>query len=306
MPFPKTLPPDGLPPFLFRAASSNGSRGINTAFEIDPLAGTGEDYHPNIEAIPELPRKLYDHIKYEYLTPSEFSSWSVSLLYVLVHANRKAHFLNEANVLIYVLDTRKLEASRVRSAVQLLKENHVASQGNVLEQYAEGEFLIHGKLENKDGKLWHSVNFDDLMDAGLWERFWFLRKEMGKEKLKDLFRVVITRRAVWFKEGTKLPESIVPSLQRLARCFGEEWEGVVMVALFSMRERALNQKGMNAIQAAVRGMRIMKLDWEGDVKLRGLHLGRALQKCPETRLMMRILRMLHDREAAHAADGMLT
>lgn len=29
---------------------------------------------------------IYDHVKFDYAAPSEFSSWSVSLLYVLVHA----------------------------------------------------------------------------------------------------------------------------------------------------------------------------------------------------------------------------
>jgi hypothetical protein len=269
MPSERPLPTRGLPPFLFRAASSNGSRGINTAEEIDPLAGTGGEYHSNIESITELPRLLYDHINYEYRTPSEFSSWSVSLLYVLVHANRKAHHLCEANVVLYVLDTRKLESSRVRSAVGLLKENRVASKRDILEQYAEGEFLIHGKLVNGDGKLWHTVDFEDLMDAGLWDCFWHFRKEIGnEEKLKGLFPLVMRMRGGWFKEVTALHEFVVPPLQRLARCFGEEWERVVMVALLCMRKRALNPEGMAAIEEAVRGMSIVALDWEGDVKLR--------------------------------------
>lgn len=77
------------PPFLFRAASKQ-SRGINTTTEIDPLAGYEWKYHADMASInyPDLRQMVHDHIKFIYKSPSEFSSWSVSPLYVLVHAVR--------------------------------------------------------------------------------------------------------------------------------------------------------------------------------------------------------------------------
>lgn len=198
MTFSNTLPSSNgiLPPFLFRAASSSYSRGINTADLIDPLAGTDSTYHLTIDSIPELHWKLYDHINCEYNTTSEFSSWSVSLLYVLVHANRKAHFYNEANVIIYVLDTSKLaDVGRVRNAVRMLRDLHVKSKSDVLEQYAQGEVPIHGKMENEGGVLWKCVDFDGLMEKGLWGCFYHFRKDAGwEDKLKPLFPMVMSLR----------------------------------------------------------------------------------------------------------------
>lgn len=307
MTFSKTLPSgkDILPPFLFRAASSSYSRGINTADLIDPLAGTGSTYHSDIDSIPELHWKLYDHINYEYKTPSEFSSWPVSLLYVLVHANRKAHFFTEANVLIYVLDTSKLaDVGRVRNAVRMLRDLRVKSKSDVLEQYAQGEFLIHGKMENESGMLWKCVEFDELMEKGLWECFYHFRKDLGwEDKLKPLFPMAMRLRGGWFKEDAGLPEGAVGKLRRLAGVFGREWEGVIMVGLICLRKRALHPDGLKLIRKAVEGMKLPELDWDGNVKLRVMHVSEVVRKCPESRLMLQVLRMLHDAETVHVTES---
>ena len=117
---------------------------------------------------------IYDHLKYVYRSPSEFSSWSVSLLFVLQHALRKAYSGGEEDILIYVMDTRSLPEERIHYAPDLLKTykvNWAAVGGieskNKFEKYAQGEYLIHGKLDNAVG-LWRAVNLDQLLDAGLW------------------------------------------------------------------------------------------------------------------------------------------
>ena len=118
--------PDGrvIPPYLFRAASDQ-SRGENTIDEIDPLyqcinakTGKEESYSADLTALEnEEPymskaiRMVYNHLKFHYGAASEFSSWSVSLLWVLVHAVRKLQSREETNVLVYIMDTSKLPSS---------------------------------------------------------------------------------------------------------------------------------------------------------------------------------------------------
>lgn len=73
-----------IPPFLFRAASEQ-SRGINTKDSINPLQGYDAKYHDNLEELEAQPGRakwmLSNHIANQYKVPSEFSSWSASLLY---------------------------------------------------------------------------------------------------------------------------------------------------------------------------------------------------------------------------------
>lgn len=99
---------------------------------------------------------VHDHIKFNYESPSQFSSWSVSVvLYVLVHVIRKTYSQDEDEVIIYVMDTSKLPTSRIRSAVELIKEYDLEWAENPID-YAQGEHLVHGKLEHTPG-LWEGV-----------------------------------------------------------------------------------------------------------------------------------------------------
>ena len=111
--------------FLFRAVS-HASRGRNTSMVIDPLHGYSPEYHASLSSIPynEARMMIRDHLNYEYRSPSEFSSWSISLLWVLVHAVRKAYDCGEWDILIYALDTSKLPPARIHSASELLEKQN--------------------------------------------------------------------------------------------------------------------------------------------------------------------------------------
>lgn len=170
------------PPYLFRAASDQ-SRGINTLDEIDPLDGYDSEYHAELaelEASNLHRTMIYDHIHFQDQSPSEFSSWSVSLLYGLVHAVPKTYSEDETNVVVYILDTKKLPASRIHSARDLLRSNGLKwwEKGRDL---AHGEHLIHGRLCNTEG-LWRAVRLESLISAGFWKVFPRLR-DWGKEHL---------------------------------------------------------------------------------------------------------------------------
>ena len=66
------------------------------------------DCHAKIENIHKANDMIKNHYLYRYTCPSEFVSWSSSLLFVLAHAIRKQNFLAENNVQVRILDVRKL------------------------------------------------------------------------------------------------------------------------------------------------------------------------------------------------------
>lgn len=165
----KILQTSTTPPFLFRVAShlSRGvdrsvktpeparflkptvSRGINTAEVIDPLDGYGTEYHSSLAEIElrDLRHMLKNHVNYENKVASEFSSWSVSLLYVLVHAIRKKY--NEKNgLLIYVMDTTQLSPSRIFHSRQLLRACDLQATPNLMD-YALGRYTSHSCLPDR-------------------------------------------------------------------------------------------------------------------------------------------------------------
>lgn len=76
-----------------------------------------------------------------------------------------------------------------------------------------------------------------------------------------------------------------------------------MVGLICLRKRALNPEGMKLIQKAVEGMTLPELEWDGNIKVRVMHVSEVVRKCPESRLMLQVLRMLHDAEAVHVTES---
>ncbi|KAK5702560.1 hypothetical protein LTR97_003505 [Elasticomyces elasticus] len=167
------------PRFLFRASSNESRAGAagNMAFLIDPLAKTNEAYCSRFTDLEweDADLQLETHFGYQYKHPSPFSSWSTSLLWVLVHAVRKAVVYHETNVLIYVLDTEALVGQeRVFSARRLVEMLAVSNSAYKRDgwlkhvyKYSVGEYLVHGKLYETDG--FKSVSLDTLVKAGLFE-----------------------------------------------------------------------------------------------------------------------------------------
>ncbi|KAK5745263.1 hypothetical protein LTR17_001424 [Elasticomyces elasticus] len=163
------------PRFLFRAASER-SRGRNSAYLFDPLATYGVDYHQDLAEIPwgEAAYMVMMHLLFQYQVPSEFCSWSVSLLWVLVHAISKtrAHKGRKAEcptkILIYVLDTENIPDTRVHRSKDLIS---IFDLGQIehIEEYSRGEYLIHGRLQKIDG--FKAVTLGKLIHGGLYVRY---------------------------------------------------------------------------------------------------------------------------------------
>lgn len=284
------------PPFLFRCASAQ-SRGTNTPTTIDPLAGYESFYHPDVASfsLPTLSLMVYDHIKYIYDSPSEFSSWSVSLLYVLMHAVRKTYSEDEQDVLVYVMDTRSLPASRIHSAVELIKQGRIDWAPNLTE-YAQGEYLIHGKLEHEPG-LWQAVKFDDLVTAGLKKAFPSLQ-DTSRQHL--LFQRVLQLRIPYFRRLWESETAHLTIYRSLAKCFNSDFRGLVMLALIAIRRRDMSEEGMETIEAALESMQLPRLPWATSISLRSFHM--TLGSVPEAQQLMQLLRLLYDRGQARERE----
>ena len=291
-----------VPPFLFRAASHE-SRGLNTAEKIDPLDGYESKYHKDLASIslPDVRMMIYSHINWSYEAPSESSSWSVSLLYVLVHAARKRN-LGEEDILVYVLDTSKLPASNdIHSPVDLVEDENLDMKcWEHLKVYAEGEYLIHGKLLQSPG-LWRAVNLDRLIGNGL-EKYCqglFLKCDNPKSEL--LLQRVKQLRYRFFTDLYPLPDWVLPGSKRLAACFGSEWESVMTFALFALRRRNLSADGdcMTALVLELQsgGLKLPPLSWASseDVRLMKFKWHRMV----ECRQFIQLLQLLDDRRAGN-------
>jgi len=280
-----------IPPFLFRAASDQ-SRGANTSTRIDPLDGYGTDYHADLASIgiPQARMMLADHFEYKYDRASEFSSWSISILWVLVHAVRKAACFEETNVLIYIMDARKLPAGKAHSAVQLVKEYDLFDPDT--KQYAHGEYLVHGELRNTEG-LWQAVSLEALIDAGLYTTF----PTLGKEDLAlRLHQRMMRLRKGYLSDIKPLSAYMIAVYEKLAKCYDSQWQGVLMVALVMSMRRDLSEEGIEPLWDVLQSMSLPRLRWEEDIGLRTLHI--SLYRVPEAAQFMQVLRLIHGREAA--------
>ncbi|KAK4541995.1 hypothetical protein LTR36_007195 [Oleoguttula mirabilis] len=274
------------PRFLFRAASdrSRGGPSGNSIHLINPLAGYSAmddgTYYDRFTAMAwdQADMMLLLHFQYNYKFPSAFSSWSVSLLWVLMHAARKAEIDREENVLIYVLDTSEMSGGlRTYHAQQLvhlfqLQERHDQSS---LEQYALGEYLVYGKLRSSDGFM--SVRFETLKDAGLLvegirkldpEPRWDDGLHQRIHKLRNIYyhprhltlpSIVLHPPEDWIlrDDGTEiwlLPRKYFAILRRLGKCFGDVWEATMTLAFASLRRRDIWSDGMGNLLSELDGL----------------------------------------------------
>ena len=287
-----------IPPFLFRVASANGSRGLNTKDETDPLFGYDAEYHSSPDDIPPVKRGIMigHHIGYDYYMPSEFSSWCVSLWFVLVHARRQSHIKCYNRILIYILDTSKLpSSSKIYYAPELLREN---GQGQALfyktkvplEDLSQGEYLIHGKLNNTNG-MWKAIDLESLEDAGLWNYFPSL---CNKDKQHMLFWRAEELRGGWFLKTRPLLPHIVQWLRKLARCFGSEWEGIMLLALITLAKRDFEGECLEVLVAELGDLELPRLKAEVYAELPELEI--LFDELGDGRQLMQVLRLLHERK----------
>ncbi len=176
---------------------------------------------------------LEQHLRWDYACPSEFSSWSSSLLFVLRHAVRKKYCDLAKNVCIYVLDSRKSVNNSIYPATSLLQVYEVKSEKKLRHEYYATEYLLHGALENANS--FSVVALEILERQGLYQQFPELNEERRSE---DLYLRVLYLRRLFFGRTWTVTDEEVKALRKMAECFSDD-ELVVPVtaALLSLRRR---------------------------------------------------------------------
>ncbi|KAK5175022.1 uncharacterized protein LTR77_000158 [Saxophila tyrrhenica] len=298
-------PPPPLPPFLFRAAS-NRSRGVNTEDTIDPFIHHGRHLkyhdHPDSMTIEDRAQMIYYHIRWKYHEPSEFSSWSISILWVLLHAVRRQYGTSEpfpkqeTEILIYVMDTSLLpQSNSIHNATKMIKDNNVEfhdiPQAWADAGYSDHEYLIHGKLQNVGG-LWRAVTLDELHCAGLWKLFgtwWDSRLD------RRLFRRCLELRRRYFPDDSRVYDraSLAPVID-MARCFGGVWEATMVIVLYATRKRDLRTANIAGLLSALRArdMEPSQVQQLSERDLIQFQFHRMSGSCPEVIHYVHIMRLL--------------
>lgn len=209
-----------------------------------------------------------------------------------MHGIRKLKYY-EDDLLIYVMDTRKLPTSRIRRSTDLLKSHNVSWAPN-LTDYSLGEYLIHGKLEHSPG-LWQAVKFEKLISAGFWEAFPSWQQDRYLLAIRVAYLRTVHHRRSW----PCLTDNLT-KLMSIAKCFGEQWDGIMWIALISLRCRDLTDHNLEAVETMLELTSVPQLPWSTSPSLRSFHI--TLGRVPEAQHFLRILRLLHDRQQARIQE----
>lgn len=157
------------------------------------------------------------HLAYRYSQPSQFTSWTSSLLFAIVHCIRKSSFLNETGLKIYMLDTRKLSHASIYPATTLLKVYDIKNApGYDADPWSYiHEYLAHGPLVN-DCHCYDVASFSNLLIHHLWSVFDGIYSD-GKElvfRIRDL-------RNKYFAQSISPSSSYILDMKGLGQCFAD-------------------------------------------------------------------------------------
>lgn len=215
---------------------------------------------------------------------------------MLVHGVRKLYSIKQTNTLIYILDTRKLPAGRIHRASELLRKYCPYPQ-RLLEEYAQGEFLLHGPISNK-GNIWRAVPLAQLIVLGLFDAFPELTYGY------DLLLATIKNlRCTYFEYASIMTNHHLRILRRLARRFSNNnnaWEGVIFIALIATRARSMTTEIETSVADEIKALQLPELFWN-DGRMRATQL--IVHDIPESRAFYQTLR-LADRHATHAPKSL--
>lgn len=203
---------------------------------------------------------------------------------MLVHGVRKLYSIKQTNTLIYVLDTRKLPAGRLHRASELLRKYCPYPQRQ-LEEYAQGEFLLHGPVSN-EGNIWRAVPLAQLVVTGIFEAFPELTYGY------DLLLTAVKRlRCAYFEYASIMTNHHLRILRRLAKRFSNNdnaWEGVIFVALIATRARSMTIEIETGLADEIKALRLPELSWD-DTRMRATQL--VVHDIPESRAFYQTLRL---------------
>ena len=311
------------PRFLFRVASDN-SRGTNSSKLVDPLAGYEiplrgptdweNEYYHSFTSMSWVSANamLYAHFKWSYSFPSAFSSWSASLLDALIYALMKKYVRKETNIIVYVLDTTKVSGEARIYHGQRLVNIFVLTRypyAQDIWKKAEGEYLIYGKLHERDG--FKAVELDALIEAGLMKLGKrYDPREWSEEEREWWFHGKIRVRSTYFHprnskkppkkdipngmaiddDGTEfwtLDPTYFPNTRRLGALFGHEWESTMTIAFLTLRRRDLRTDKVRLLFESLDGLPFLPV-------APGFREDRFMDRLPDCVHFIRMLQMFHE------------
>ncbi|KAK2760028.1 hypothetical protein FQN54_002764 [Arachnomyces sp. PD_36] len=160
--------------------------------------------------------------------PSQCSSWTSSLLHVLVQATEMAERLYEPNVCVCILDTRKVRKTTIYPASGMLDGYSYHDDDSKVH---ETTYLANGTIKNEIEPCFKLVSFENLIEYGL---FRFLPQlEDWEDNVTAWQKLNFLRRSL-FQNPRQITLSELVQTREIATCFGETLVVPVMVALLSL------------------------------------------------------------------------
>lgn len=176
--------------------------------------------------------------------PTEFISWTSSLLWALQHAARKRARWNDQNISICVLDIQRAPVQlSVYPVPTLLCVYGIPSRGRDF----HAEYLAHS-IVGVSGRSISVISFKALIFGGLFELLPELDDKSGSVFLA---KRVTQLRIAYFTHTCKVSPRELLVVKRLAAGFGNDWILPMSLAFLSLRLRERKDEGFLRLIAPV-------------------------------------------------------
>lgn len=239
--------------YLFRAATFT-SRGKHDKTTINTQSREGDHRADIFRVEARLAREqIRAHLSWErHKAEVVLSSWSTSLIFVLIHAWKKQAKISKNNkvekedILFYVLDTQLLgvpdwtdrsqyHPNKIYSAAKLISWFSPALMRSDLYDH---EYLISGKLvSTKTRRLFDCVSLEELKKAGLTT----LMPELENLKLSTHLATDYQDMQQAFNQSTLfLREDEVKGADKIASIFKNSFQDAIRLSLIALRRRCTN------------------------------------------------------------------
>lgn len=169
--------------------------------------------------------------------PTEFISWTSSLLWALQYAVRKQANWKDQNIGICVLDIQQASVQlSIYPVPILLSVYDIPSRGR---DHYHAEYLAHSMVK-VSGRSLSVIAFKDLIGDGLFELLPELDDKIGRVLLA---KRVTQLRSAYFTHPCKVSSRELQVVKRLAAGFGSDWILPMSLAFLSLRLRERKDEG---------------------------------------------------------------